>query len=93
MRNNNLPEPVFQSQRGEFKTILYNSFQMNDDAEESILNFCSIPRTKDDIVKFVGMSRNYVISRFISPLVDSGKLRLTIPEKPQSPYQKYFHNS
>lgn len=92
MRNNNLPDPVFESRRGEFKIVLYNSFQMNDDAEESILNFCSIPRTKDEIVKFVGKSRNYVISRFISPLVDSGKLKLTIPDKPQSPHQMYFYN-
>lgn len=91
MRNNNLPQPVFKSQRGEFKTILYNSFQMDqDNAEESILSYCSIPRTKDEIVRFVGKSRNYVISRFISPLVNSGKLKLTIPDKPQSPFQKYY---
>lgn len=91
MRENNLPQPIFISQRGEFKVVLRNTFV--DDEEnviKSIINYCSIPRSREEIVKFVGKSKNHVISKYISPLVASGQLKLSIPDKPQSPYQKYF---
>lgn len=93
MMNYNLPQPTFISQRGEFKVIFRNSF-LNDESSiiEEILAFCSVPRTREEIIKFVNKSKNHVISKYISPLVASGKLKLTIPEKPQSPYQKYISN-
>ena len=91
MRENNLPQPIFISQKGEFKVILRNSFTDNDeDIIKSIIDYCSVPRTRDDIVKFVGKSRNHVISKYICPLVSSGDLKLSMPNKPQSPYQKYY---
>ena len=91
MRDNNLPQPIFVSQRGEFKIILRNSFADNEeDMFKSIVDYCSIPRTREEIVKFVGKSKNHVISRYISPLVSSGQLKLSMPDKPQSPYQKYY---
>ena len=92
MRENNLPQPTFLSQRGEFKVVLRNRFAENeDDIIASLLDYCSIPRSKEEIVRFLGKSKNYVISKFISPLVASGQLRLSMPEKPRSSFQKYFH--
>ena len=91
MREYNLPQPLFLSQRGEFKVILRNSFSSGEeDAIESLLDYCSTPRTREEIIRFFGKSKNYVISKYISPLVLSGQLRLTMPDKPQSPYQKYY---
>lgn len=91
MRDNNLPQPIFLSERGEFKVILRNSFNNNDeDIIESLVDYCSIPRSRDEIIKFVNKSKNYVISKYITPLVLSGQLKLSIPDKPQSPYQKYY---
>lgn len=91
MKEHNLPQPVFLSQRGEFKVILKNSFSDNgEDVINSLLDYCSTPRTREDIVKFVGKSKNYVIRTYISPLVLSGQLKLTIPNKPQSSLQKYY---
>ena len=92
MRRANLPQPIFISQRGEFKIILRNSFVDQDDKDiiNSLLDYCSTPRTRDEIIKYINKSRNHVISKYISPLVLSGALKLTMPDKPQSPYQKYY---
>lgn len=91
MMNHNLPQPIFISQRGEFKVIFKNSFSNDDDSiMEEIINFCATARSREEIIKFVNKSKNHVISKYISPLVASGKLKLTIPEKPQSPFQKYY---
>lgn len=91
LRDNNLPQPIFISQRGEFKVIFRNSFSNDEeDIVSSLLDYCSKPRTREEIVSFIKKSKNYVISKYISPLVLSGQLKLTIPEKPQSPYQKYY---
>lgn len=91
MMNFNLPQPIFVSSRGEFKVIFRNSFLDNyDDEIDALLNYCSIPRTREEIVKFLKKSKNHVISKYISPLVLSGQLKLTLPNKPQSPYQKYY---
>lgn len=91
MRDNNLPQPIFVSQRGEFKVIFRNSFSdKEEDILEAIIDYCSVPRSREEIISFVKKSKNHVISKYISPLVLSGKLKLTIPEKPQSPKQKYY---
>lgn len=91
MREYNLPQPVFLSQRGEFKVILRNSFTDNlNDIINLLLDYCSTPRTREEIVKFIGKSKNYVVRTYISPLVLSGQLKLTLPDKPQSSLQKYY---
>ena len=56
---------------------------------ESILNFCEIPRSRDELITFSGFSRYYVMSKIVQPLVDGKRLRLTIPDKPKSPKQMY----
>ncbi len=35
-------------------------------------------------------SHYYVVTKYLRPLVDSGKLAMTLPEKPKSKYQKYY---
>ncbi|MCD8200594.1 MAG: putative DNA binding domain-containing protein [Clostridia bacterium] len=86
----NLPSPIFSSVHGEFKVIFKNSYNCTANSLESVLEFCEIPRTRDEIVQFIGKSQNYVVSKVINPLVKDGKLGLTIPDKPHSSKQKFF---
>lgn len=91
--NAGLPAPQFSVVRGEFKVTMKNGFFVeNDPIDRSLLEFCTIPRTRDEIVAFIGKSRNYVMSKIVAPLVESNELNLTFPEKPKSPRQKYFSN-
>ena len=96
-----LPEPVFVNQRNEFIVILYNSpREARCHAEPEpvpeadvgrLLDFCKTPRSRQEIADFLGIRTIYYVTRhYIQPLLDSGKLRMSILEKPKSRYQKYF---
>lgn len=85
-----LPAPIFSVMHGEFKVIMKNGlFNESTPNLDSIIDFCSTPRTRAEIVTFVGKSKNYVMSQIVNPLIEKGILKLTIPDKPKSPYQKY----
>lgn len=85
-----LPAPIFSVVHGEFKVVMKNGLigeKMT--VPDSVIEFCTIPRSRDEIVAFVGKSKNYVISQIVMPLVESGKLKLTLPDKPRSPSQRF----
>lgn len=91
--DNNMPAPIFISKNGQFKTIIRKSFDNNNDGyDEKVIAFCHIPRSRDEITAYIGLSKNHVLSQIIQPLVEKGKLLLTIPNKPRSPLQKYYSN-
>lgn len=88
--NAGLPAPIFSVVHGEFKVIMKNGlFSETISVTDSLIDFCSIPRTRGEIVDFVGKSKNHVMSHIVAPLVESGRLKMTIPEKPQSPNQRF----
>lgn len=85
-----LPAPIFSAVHGEFKVIMKNGLYSDEEpADESVIEFCSTPRTRAEIVDFIGKSKNYVMSKIVNPLVKGGKLRMTIPDKPKSPNQRF----
>lgn len=92
-----LPEPVFQNRRNEFVVILYNKKNVQIDLKpqkcengNNLLDFCSIPRSRKEIAEYLGISTVfYVMRNYIQPLLSSGELLMTIPEKPKSRNQKY----
>lgn len=88
--NAGLPAPNFSVIHGEFKVVMRNGYLNNSDSiDDSILDFCEIPRSRAELIEFTGKSRNYVVKQLIAPLVECGKLKLTIPDKPKSSNQKY----
>ena len=85
-----LPAPVFSVIHGEFKVVMKNGlFIQTMPVSDSLVEFCSTPRTRAEIVSFAGKSKNYVMSQIVNPLVESGKLKMTMPEKPKSPKQQF----
>lgn len=60
------------------------------DRAERIIAFCAEPRSREEIQVFVGIThREHFRSKILGPLLDSGKLKMTIPDKPNSRNQKY----
>lgn len=57
--------------------------------EERLLQFCIQPRSRQEIIDFLGFSRYYAMSKIVQPLIDAEKLALTIPDKPKSSKQRY----
>ncbi len=85
-----LPAPLFSVSHGEFKVVMKNGlFPETLPIPDSLVEFCCTPRTRAEIVAFVGKSKNYVISKLVNPLVESGKLKMTMPERPKSPDQRF----
>ena len=92
-----LPEPVFENRRSEFVVILYNGSTAEQPAakepEEAadLLEFCSTPRSRGEIAAFLGVKTiSYAISRYVNPLLKAGTLKMTLPDRPGSPRQKYY---
>ncbi len=89
-----LPMPQFEDIRGMFKVTLFGERKgsaKKDISSPDILSFCSTPRTRKEIADFLGIkSQAYAISAYVTPLVNAQKIRLTNPEHPRSPDQKYL---
>ncbi len=86
-----IPSPEFSVVHGEFKVVLKNGYFANATiTENDIINFCSDPKSRAELIAFIGKSRIYVMQKIIAPLVESGKLKMTIPEKPKSSKQNYY---
>lgn len=58
--------------------------------EEDIRNFCSVPRTAQEIMDRLNITNQFKNrQRYITSLIEIGVLERTIPEKPNDPNQKY----
>ena len=56
---------------------------------EQILTFCMTARTRNEIAEHFGVKDpKFFAKKHIKPLLKSGALRMTIPNKPTSPAQK-----
>lgn len=97
MERYNLLEPEFLDERGNFIVKFYKTVKSaegelkgSDDTNNLIL-FCKTPRTRKEICEYLGLSSvTYAIQTHVMPLVDSGKIKLSIPDKPKSPKQLYY---
>lgn len=91
--NAGLPAPVFSVNHGEFKVAMKNNyFKDNVVSEDAILDFCSVPRSRMELVEFTGKSRTHTMINLVAPLVDSGKLKMTLPDKPKSSKQRFVRS-
>ncbi len=73
-----------------YETGVMDGIDETLDLQDKILIFCKTPKTRDEIAKrFDFEAVSYMMTRYVQPLIDEGKLKMTIPEKPKSKYQKY----
>ena len=57
---------------------------------EQLLEFCVKPRTRDEMQQFPEITnREYFRKAILKPLLDNGKLKMTIPDKSNIRMQKY----
>lgn len=88
--NAGLPAPIFSVLHGEFKVVMKNGYYAaNMSLPDAIVEFCSIPRTRAEIIAFTGKSRTYTMTKLVQPLIDAGAIKLSIPDKPKSSKQTY----
>ena len=89
-----MPAPVFIDRRGVFKVIFYKKADVQEkdvDISQQILNYCNTPRSREELAdKFAFEAPSYFIKTYITPLIKDGKIKMTIPDKPKSKFQKYY---
>jgi len=97
MKKYNLREPEFLDERGNFVVKFYKEMiqteveEKDDDGINNLIIFCKTPRTRKEICDYLGLSSvTYAIQTHVMPLVESGKIKLSIPDKPKSSKQKYY---
>jgi ATP-dependent DNA helicase RecG len=90
----NLPEPIFESKRGNFIVTLKNGVNCRINPESvsvnDLISFCKTPRTREEIANFLGKTQYYAMKIHVDPLIENGGLKMTIPDKPKSRNQKYY---
>ncbi|WAG56609.1 hypothetical protein LL033_05020 [Clostridium estertheticum] len=67
--------------------------EQGEDSTRKILEFCKTARSRSEIQDFSGIkSRRYFIEKILNPLLKGSLLKLSIPNKPTSPNQKYYND-
>lgn len=96
MEKFHLKEPKFADERGCFTVTFYKSGNISKtepelEEENNLLAFCRTPRTRKEICEYLGLSSiTYAIQTHVMPLVESGKIKMTNPDKPKSPKQLFY---
>ena len=66
-----------------------DSDQATDQAGR-LLKYCTEPRTSKEMMAFLGLShRPHFRESLLTPLLASGQLTMTLPDRPKSPKQRY----
>ena len=95
----NLPEPEFNVKDGMFTVTFRNDLQrvvtetefpvFETDMTISIIEYCQTPRSREELIEFLGISKSY-LRKILADLLGRKLLAMTIPDKPKSTHQKYY---
>jgi len=74
------------------QVTMQDTVQVTEQAtEQAIIDYCNVPRSSKEIMKYLNLKhREHFRSEILKPLIESKKLLMTVPEKPNSPKQKYY---
>lgn len=96
-----LPPPEFSVRHGVFRVVFRNGTATatadsarakripSAELESALLAFCAEPRTRSEVISFVGRSPNYVMSYLVRPLLESDRLLRTDPAHPKRADQRF----
>lgn len=57
--------------------------------EQKITDFCFVPRGIIEISDYLGFKDRKTVRKYLKPLIETGRIARTIPDKPSSRFQKY----
>ena len=93
-------KPIFCSTDTDFIVILKNvNYNLGgttqdttqDSTEDKIISYCETAKSKAEIMHYLGYrNAKYFTNKFLKPMLNSGTLKMTLPDKPNSRYQKYI---
>lgn len=62
----------------------------NDDVASKIIDFCSVARSRQELMDFLKYKDRKTLRKRLKPLIEQGRIAMTIPDKPNSSKQKYI---
>ncbi len=72
------------------RKYLINKDTPQDTPQDRILKFCEVPRSKSEIVVYMGYKDSrYFTNKYMKPLLNEGRLLMTLPDKLNSKNQRY----
>ena len=72
------------------EVLLADGIKLDTQKVTAVLQYCREPRSRTEMQLFCGIkSQDYFRRSILMPLLDSGLLKRTIPDKPKSSNQKY----
>lgn len=99
MEKRHLPAPVFCNTQSEFRVTLYHetaagtplpAVLTREGDEKQLCAFCRTPRSRAEIIAYLNLrSGTYALHKYLDPLLESGAIRMTIPDNPRSRSQKF----
>jgi ATP-dependent DNA helicase RecG len=67
-----------------------NHQDTHQDKLNALVEYCSEPKTRDEMQQFIGLTdRGHFRKTILNPLLESKRLVMTVPNKPNSRNQKY----
>ena len=74
-------------------SVLTSRYTNHRPISEFILELCSVPRSREELAAMLGIdSQYYLVRKYLKPLLKSGILLMTLPDKPQSKFQRYYRS-
>ena len=67
-----------------------NPLLKEPDIKERILRFCAEAKNIQEIMEHLGYRDKKTVRKYLSPLLQQGRISMTIPDKPNSKNQKYI---
>jgi predicted HTH transcriptional regulator len=61
----------------------------NVPVEDEILSFCMTVKSIWEIAEHLGYKDKRSVRKYLNPLIEQGRIAMTIPDKPNSRFQKY----
>ncbi|MCM1342325.1 MAG: hypothetical protein NC246_00660 [Muribaculaceae bacterium] len=68
-----------------------NDQDTDQDVTKMIIAFCQDPHSAKEIMNHIKVSdRSFFRRHYLDPMIKTGQLKMTIPNKPKSKNQKYY---
>ena len=65
--------------------------QSDQDVTKMIITFCKQPHSAKEIMEYIKINdRSFFRRHYLNPMIKTGQLKMTIPDKPKSGNQKYY---
>ena len=63
---------------------------MHDERLNELVDACAEPKRREEMMEYLGLvNRDHFRKAYLKPLLESGRIKMTIPDKPKSKNQKY----